>query len=271
MMSETTTAEGLLQRDRWIVAGGLVLICALSWIYLLGGAGTGMSTAAMTTWQFPPPIRVVTSGGSWGPSYWVVMVLMWWIMMIAMMTPSAAPVVLLYARVYRHGQRHGQIESPYVPTASFVAGYLFVWLVFSLGATSLQWLLESLDLLDAMMMWSSDLVLSGGLLIAAGTYQFSPLKQACLKHCRSPIEFVSQHWRQGRVGATVMGIEHGIYCVGCCWLVMALLFVGGIMNLVWIAGLAIIVLVEKIAPAGRQVANAAGAAMIATGGYLLVA
>ena len=269
-MSTTTTAEAFLRRDRWIVAGGLALICALSWFYLLGGAGTGMSTLAMTTWQFPPPVRTADSGASWPMSYWLIMASMWWIMMCAMMMPSAAPMVLLYARVYRHAQRHGQIESPYVPTASFVAGYLFVWLVFSLAATSLQWLLESLGLLDAMMMWSSDLVLSGGLLIAAGTYQFLPLKQACLKHCRSSVDFVSRNWRQGSTGAAAMGIEHGIYCVGCCWPIMALLFVGGIMNVVWIAGLAILVLVEKITPAGRQVANAAGAAMIAAGGYLLV-
>ena len=269
-MSTTTTVEAFLRRDRWIVAGGLALICALSWFYLLGGAGTGMSTLAMTTWQFPPPVRTVDSGASWPMSYWLIMASMWWIMMIAMMMPSAAPMVLLYARVYRHAQRLGQIDSPYIPTASFVSGYLFAWLLFSLAATALQWLLESVGLLDAMMMWSSDYAMSGALLLAAGAYQLSPLKQVCLKHCRSPAEFVSRHWRSGRAGAAVMGIQHGIYCVGCCWLVMALLFVGGIMNLVWIAGLAILVLIEKIAPGGRRLGYAAGVLMIAVGSYLLL-
>ncbi len=269
-MIAATTVEALLRRDRWIVAGGLALICVLSWFYLLGGAGTGMSTVAMTTWQFPPPVRGGSFAGPWEASYWLVMASMWWIMMIAMMMPSAAPVVLLYARVYRHAQRRKQIDSPYVPVASFVSGYLFAWLLFSLVATGMQWSLESLGLLDAMMMWSSHAVMSGGLLLAAGIYQYLPLKQVCLKHCRSPVDFVSRHWRQGHAGAAVMGIEHGLYCVGCCWLVMALLFVGGIMNLVWVAGLAILVLIEKISPAGDLVARAAGAVMIAAGSYLLL-
>ncbi|UCD69748.1 MAG: DUF2182 domain-containing protein [Betaproteobacteria bacterium] len=270
-MSELTVTETFLKRERWIVASGLVLICALSWAYLLAGAGTGMSAVAMSNWQFPPPAHAVTAGGAWDASYWLVMFSMWWVMMIAMMMPSAAPVVLLYARVYRHGQRQGQIGPTYVPTVSFIAGYLLAWLIFSGAATGLQWVLESLGLLDAMMMWSSDAVLSGSLLIAAGIYQILPLKQACLKHCRSPVDFVSRNWRQGWTGASVMGIQHGIYCVGCCWMVMALLFVGGIMNLVWVAGLSILVLVEKLAPAGRGIGRAAGAVMIATGAYLLVA
>ena len=271
MITETTATEGLLRRDRWFVIGGLVLICALSWFYLLSGAGTGMNTAELTTWQFPPPVHGATSSSPWDASYWLIMVSMWWIMMIAMMMPSAAPVVLLYARVYRHAQRQGQIESPYVPTTSFVAGYLLAWFVFSLAVTSLQWSLDSSGLFNAMTMWSSNLVMSGTLLIAAGVYQFLPLKHACLKHCRSPADFVSRHWRRGRAGAAVMGIQHGIHCLGCCWLIMALLFVGGIMNLVWIAGLAVFVLAEKLAPEGHAIGRAAGAAMIATGVYLLAA
>jgi predicted metal-binding membrane protein len=270
-MSTTTTAEAFLRHDRWIIASGLALICALSWFYLLRGAGTGMSAVAMTTWQFPPPIHGSSYVGSWDTSYWLVMLSMWWIMMIAMMMPSAAPVVLLYARVYRHAQREGQIKSPYVPTASFVAGYLLAWFVFSLAATSLQWSFESSALLNAMTMWSSDLVMSGTLLVVAGVYQFLPLKHACLKHCRSPVEFVSRNWRQGWIGAAAMGIKHGAFCVGCCWLIMALLFVGGIMNLVWIAGLAVLVLAEKLVAEGHALGRAAGAAMIAAGVYLLVA
>jgi predicted metal-binding membrane protein len=151
-----------------------------------------------------------------------------------------------------------------------VGGYLLAWLAFSLVATSMQWLLERVGLLDTMMMWSTDTALSGSLLVVAGIYQFSAPKSACLKHCRSPVEFVSQRWRAGRIGSATMGIEHGLYCVGCCWLVMALLFVGGIMNLVWIAGLAFLVLLEKLLPYERWVGRVSGLLMIAAAGFLLL-
>ena len=269
-MHAITVTEEFLRADRWIVGAGVALIGVLSWVYLMLGAGTGMSAVAMTTWQFPPPVHAASAPGAGDLSYWIIMASMWWVMMIAMMLPSAAPVVLLYARVYRHGQKRGQINSPYVPTASFVAGYLLVWLAFSLVATGMQWLLGQLGLLDAMMMWSTNTALSGGLLAVAGIYQFSAPKSACLKHCRSPVEFVSQRWRKGRIGAATMGIEHGLYCVGCCWLVMALLFVGGIMNLVWIAGLAFLVLLEKLVPHERWVGRMSGSLMIAAAIYLLL-
>ncbi len=223
-MAGITATEVLLRRDRLIVAAGLILICLLSWLYIAGGAGTGMSTAAMSTWQFPPPVTMSNALAPWDSSYWIVMALMWWVMMIAMMVPSAAPTILLYARVYRHAQTRGQIGHTSIPTAAFV-----------------------------------------------GVYQLSPLKSACLKHCRSPADFISRHWRAGRSGAALMGLEHGFYCVGCCWLLMVLLFVGGVMNLVWIAGLAIFVLLEKLAPYGTVIGRASGLLMIAAGGYLLLA
>ena len=270
-MTGITATEILLRRDRLIVAAGLILICLMCWLYLVGGAGTGMSTAEMSTWQFPPPVTMSNAAAPWASSYWIVMVLMWWIMMIAMMVPSAAPTVLLYARVYRYAQTKGQISSAVIPTAAFVGGYLLAWCAFSLVATSLQWSFEQAGLMDAMMMWSTNTVLSGSFLLAAGVYQLSPLKGACLQHCRSPADFLSRHWRKGRSGAVLMGLEHGFYCVGCCWFLMALLFVGGIMNLVWIAGLAIFVLLEKLAPYGHVIARASGLLMIAAGGYLLLA
>jgi predicted metal-binding membrane protein len=157
-----------------------------------------------------------------------------------------------------------------VPTASFFGGYLLAWLAFSLMATSLQWSLEKAGLLHATMMWSTNRVLSGSFLIAAGIYQLSPLKSVCLKHCRSPAEFLSRRWRNGRSGAARMGLEHGIYCIGCCWLLMALLFTGGVMNLVWIAGLAVFVLLEKLTPHGYSIGRALGLLIIAAGGYLLL-
>jgi predicted metal-binding membrane protein len=247
----------------------LALICLLSWYYLLIGAGTGMSTVAMTTWEFPPPLYTSSGGGQWSVSYWVIMLFMWWIMMIAMMVPSAAPMILLYARVQRHNQKQDQADAV-VPVLSFLFGYLLSWLVFSLAATLLQWGLEGAGLVHGMMMWSTSYVLSGVFLLAAGLYQLSPLKSVCLDHCRSPAGYLSSHWRKGRGGALRMGIEHGIYCVGCCWFLMLLLFVGGTMNLVWIAGLAIFVLLEKLLPRGDLFARASGAIMILLGAYLLL-
>jgi len=268
-MSSMTATEELLRRDRLIVGAGLIVICVLGWLYIIAGAGTGMSPAAMSTWQFPPPAHASRAATPWGLSYWIVMALMWWVMMIAMMVPSAAPTILLYARVYRHAQKKSQMDHVVIPTAAFVGGYLLAWLAFSLAATTLQWLLEQAGLMHAMMMWSTDSVLSGSFLIAAGIYQLSPLKRVCLNNCRSPAEFLSRRWRNGRSGAARMGLEHGLYCVACCWFLMALLFAGGIMNLVWIAGLGVFVLVEKLTPYGHSIGRASGLLMISAGGYLL--
>lgn len=230
-----------------------------------------MSTIAMTTWQFPPPVKMGIMGAPWDLSYWIVMSMMWWIMMIAMMVPSAAPMILLYARVHRHAQKQSPADESIVPTAAFGSGYLVSWLAFSLAATFLQWTLEQLGLLHTMLMWSTSTVLSGFFLFAAGAYQVSPLKKVCLKHCRSPIMFLTQHWRKSRLGAFQMGLNHGLYCVGCCWFLMALLFVGGIMNLIWIAGLAVFVLVEKLSRYGYLIGRVSGFVMMAVGVYVLVA
>ena len=265
-----TATEALLRRDRLIVTACLAVICLLSWYYLLTGAGTGMSTMAMTTWQFPPPVYGSSGASHWPAQYWWIMIAMWWVMMIAMMVPSAAPMILLYARVKRHSQKRDGIAGGTIPTAIFLTGYLLAWLVFSLVATALQWALEQLGLVHGMMMWSNSPVLSGVFLLAAGIYQFSPLKSVCLTHCRGPASFLTQHWRKGPLGALRMGLEHGLYCVGCCWFLMLLLFVGGIMNLVWIAGLAIFVLLEKLLPQGAQVARCSGGLMLLAGSYLLL-
>ena len=267
-MTETTTTEQLLRRDRWIVGVGLLLIALLAWLFVLDGAGTGMSVRAMTTWQFPPPVIPHANEG-WGLDYWLVMLVMWWVMMVAMMVPSATPMILLYARVTRHAQKKGQMDEAAVPTAMFAAGYLVAWMGFSGAAVLLQWTLEQAGLMHGMMMWSLNPWLSGGLLLAAGAYQLSPVKDFCLRHCRSPAEYLSRHYRKGRWGALNIGVRHGLYCIGCCWFLMALLFAGGIMNLVWIAGLAIFVLVEKLAPYGRWVARASGVLFIAAGIWVM--
>lgn len=264
-----TAAEHLLRRDRWITVAGLVLVTAAAWAYVLDGAGTGMSVRAMSTWSFPPPLHGAMMA-DWTPAYWAIMLGMWWVMMIAMMIPSATPMVLLYARVSRHAQRRGRAESGSIATATFLAGYLLAWLGFSIVATGLQWLLEYTGTLHGMFMWSINRPLSAGLLIAADLYQFSGTKRQCLEHCRSPAEYLSRHWQDGRLGALRMGLGHGAYCLGCCWALMALLFVGGAMNLVWIAGLMIVVLIEKLAPFGHRIAPALGVAMIAAGIFVLV-
>jgi predicted metal-binding membrane protein len=260
----------LLRHERAIVAGALLLITVLAWAALLQGAGTGMSVAAMTTWRFPPP-RVMPAPGAWDIGYWLTMLAMWWVMMVAMMVPSAAPMILLYARVAR-GAPAGQADprTALGSSAAFTAGYLACWLGFSALAVALQAALERLRLLDGMTMWSVNRWLTGGLLIAAGLYQLSPIKQACLAHCRSPAAFLAHHRRPGARGAFRLGLIHGSYCIGCCWVLMLLLLAAGIMNLVWIVGLAALVLAEKLVPFGRRLAPITAGLLAAAGLYAIL-
>jgi predicted metal-binding membrane protein len=188
-----------------------------------------------------------------------------------MMTPSAAPTILLYARVHRHTLAQGQVQDNLAPTGAFAAGYLLVWLGFAVAAAALHWVLERAGLVSAMIMGAQNRWLSGAVLIAAGLYQLSPLKNICLAHCRTPASFLSRHWRPHALGALQLGAIHGAYCVGCCWMLMALLFVGGIMNLAWITALAILVLIEKALPWGQWVGRGAGVGMIGWGVAALVA
>jgi len=186
---------------------------------------------------------------------------MWWVMMAGMMLPSALPMTLTFATVNR---RRRELGTPYVPTAVFVAGYLLAWGAFSVAATAAQLGLEHAELMAPMAGLSSPL--AGGLLfVAAGLYQLTPLKHACLRRCRSPLSFVLQHWHDGTAGALRMGA----YCLGCCALLMALLFVGGVMNLVWAAAIAVWVLLEKLLPRGEALARIAGVAAIAYGLWMI--
>jgi predicted metal-binding membrane protein len=197
----------------------------------------------------------------WTPGYFLMMLLMWAVMMVGMMLPSVIPTVLIYAAVARKAGKQGL---PVAPTSLFVSGYITMWLVFSLLATCLQWGLDKASLLSPMMMTNS-LVFGACLLITAGIYQCLPIKDACLRQCRSPVEYISQHWRKGNNGAFHMGIHHGLYCVGCCWVLMGLLFLGGVMNLLWIAAITVFVLVEKILPFGDVGGRITGLIMIFTG------
>jgi predicted metal-binding membrane protein len=190
---------------------------------------------------------------------------MWAVMMVGMMVPSAVPMSLLFAQVSRKAAAQG---AAVVPTFVFASGYAMAWTLFSVGATALQWWLERTALLTPMLASASP-GFGAALLAGAGLYQLSPWKNACLSHCRSPASFVATHWRPGRAGAFRMGLSHGLYCLGCCWILMGLLFFGGVMNLLWVAGLTIFVLVEKLAPRGALVARLAGIAMLVAAGAQL--
>lgn len=271
--------EALLRRDRLITAAGLVALCALAWLYLLSGAGMGISLADMTRITlFPHEAAAEAMPGMdqagmagmtaqpsrVGPELWLLTVAMWCTMMIAMMAPAAAPTILLYAGVHRHAVQQDRAQD-LAPTGAFAAGYLLVWLAFSVAAAALQAGLQASGLLSVATMGSQSRWLSGAVLIAAGLYQLSPLQGVCLKHCRSPAAFLSRHWRPGRRGALRLGARHGFYCLGCCWLLMALLFVSGVMNIAWIAALTLLVMAEKILQGGRWVARGAGVAMLIWG------
>ena len=249
MSASAPALNRALGRDRRIVIGGLLAVIALSWAYLLTGAGMSMPAPA-----------------AWTPAYFALMLVMWWLMMAAMMLPSAAPTILLFATLSRKSTERGD---PAVSAVVFAAAYVIVWGGFSLLATVAQMQLDGLALLSPMMK-SASVPLGAALLIAAGVYQMTPLKHACLRHCRSPIDFFARRWRRDAKGALLMGLEHGGFCLGCCWVMMGLLFYAGVMNLLWVAGLALYLLLEKLAPAGLVISRFAGVALILWGVAVLV-
>ncbi len=242
--------DSVVRRDRRIVALSLVGVTILAWLYLVLGAADMDSAMARNT--------------SWDARHLVLTFWMWVVMMVGMMLPSASPMILMFARINRDHRSSGE---PFVPTAAFVAGYVVVWAFFSLTAAMVQWGLSSSELLSPTLT-STNAGFSAVVLIAAGVYQWTPLKNACLRHCQSPLGFLMTRWRAGANGAFRMGLAHGIYCAGCCWVLMALLFVGGVMNLLWVAVLAGFVLVEKIAPPNPWLPRLAGTALIAWGGWM---
>jgi predicted metal-binding membrane protein len=253
-----------LRHDRAVVLGALGFVVALAWAYVLLGAG--MNMPAMGAMDMGAG-QMMAMPSHWTLGYGLVVFAMWAVMMVAMMLPSAAPVTLLVATIARkRAEAGGRVG---VSTALFVTGYLGVWIAFSAVATLLQWQLDRAGLLLPALALASAAA-AGIVLIAAGIYQWTPFKQACLRHCRSPFEFLMFHWRGGAGGAVSSGVRHGLFCLGCCWMLMALLFVGGIMNIAWIAGIALLVLIEKVAPWGGWTERATGAVMIAWGIATLV-
>jgi predicted metal-binding membrane protein len=213
-----------------------------------------------------PMMDAMTGVQPWAATEFGLRLTMWAVMMIAMMVPTAAPMTLLYAGVVRKAAAQ---HSPLAPTFVFVSGYIAMWTIFSLAATIAQHALDQAALLSPMMV-STSAAFGAALLIAAGVYQFTPLKNACLRNCRAPAHFLSRYWRTGALGAFRMGLRLGAYCVGCCWILMGLLFVGGVMNLLWIAAIAIFILLEKTIPFGDVYGRFAGAAMILVGVLSLV-
>jgi predicted metal-binding membrane protein len=263
-VSSEAIIERLLRRDRRVTFAGLAVLCLLAWLYTASGAGLGMTAWEMTRFTLFPHLNAAAAGApAWTWSTSILMILMWWIMMIAMMTPSAAPTILLYARVHRHAKARSPTNDKLTAIGAFVTGYLLVWLGFAVIATLVHWGLEHSRYVSAMMMGSRSRWLSGAVLLAAGLYQLSAFKNACLTHCRSPASFLSRNWRPHALGSLRLGILHGAYCVGCCWLLMALLYVGGVMNLAWIGALSILVLLEKALPSGQWIRRGAGTALIA--------
>lgn len=267
-MSEAVL-ENLLRRDRAIVVAALATISVVAWAYTVWLAETmnmgGVSMAhapdmgAMLAPAFKP----------WTLTDFSVMFVMWTVMMIGMMLPSAAPMILIYARVGRQAALQGK---PLAATGFFAGGYLLAWTLFSLVATIGQWLLERAALLTPMMSTANDM-LGALVLIAAGLFQWTPAKDACLKHCQTPLGFIlhTGGFRRDPLGSLGVGLRSGLFCIGCCWALMALLFVGGVMNIVWIAGLTIFVLLEKVVPTGRIISRVSGAGLTAWGTWLLIA
>jgi predicted metal-binding membrane protein len=261
-----------LGTDRLLILASLVLLTLIAWAYLwilTAAMERGdMSLMGMESISMDQPMEqpmdphsvplVAAMPIPWDATTFVLMFVMWFVMMIGMMVPSALPMILLHARVQRH---HRADNVAFRFSALFTAGYLAAWAAFSVVATTMQWGLNSGALLSPMTM-SVGTVFGAALFAAAGLYQLSPLKDVCLRHCRSPAEFLALHQRPGLAGAFFAGAHHGLYCVGCCWLLMALLFAGGVMNLAWVAALAILVLTEKLLPHGRWLARASGIAML---------
>ncbi len=251
-------ADTVLRRDRIIVLSGLALITVLSWAYVASVA-SDMRNMEMGAEMAMPRMQ------AWGVADFALTFSMWAVMMVAMMTPSAAPVILMFAGVNR---RRREQQVPYVPTSIFLLGYLVVWAAFSVLATAAQWGLHTVSLLSPMMVSTSPLF-GGILLLTAGVYQWTPLKHACLSKCRSPLGFVLNEWREGRWGALLMGLKHGVYCTGCCWSLMALLLVAGVMNLLWVAAIAAFILLEKVAPAGDRLGRVAGVVLAGWGVWMI--
>jgi len=250
-MVKSSEMGNLLQKDQLLILSGLALITVLAWAYMfrmaweMVGRGMDINLACL---------------GHWGPGDLAHMFIMWSIMMVAMMIPSATPMIIIFATVNR--QRSNK-QGPFIPTWVFVLGYLTAWTVYSGLATMVQWGLHTAALLTHTLVITSPL-LGALFLVAAGVFQWTPLRDACMTQCRSPFGFIMTEWREGHRGALIMGLKHGIYCVGCCWLLMILSFVLGVMNILWMAALTAFMVLEKVTD-NKWVSRTAGMILVVWG------
>lgn len=259
-ISATDAPPPLNTRGFVVVAGGLTGITLMGWVYMAYMAWAMANMDKVSMWM-PPTGAVAWSGWDF-----TMLFAMWAIMMVAMMTPSTLPMVSMFATLSRNRRLRDQ---PYTSTFVFVAGYLVAWAGFSVLATIAQWPLHTAGLLNPMMD-SRSYLMSGAVLMAAGIYQWTPFKNACLHSCRSPLGFLLTEWRDGTSGALIMGIRHGVYCVGCCWALMLVLFAVGVMNMLWVILIAAFVIIEKVVPAPVVLRLISGFALLGWGGYWVV-
>ena len=251
----------LARGHRIITLAALLVATLLCWFYLYRMT-TGMSAIAAE--HDMHAAMGMADMAAWGPAELIGLFVMWMVMMAGMMLPSATPVMLLVIGTYRRRGARARW-----PTTVFGMGYLAAWVSFSAAVSLLQFQLHEAALLSGTMAAKSAVV-TGAVFLVAGIYQWLPFKHACLGHCRSPIGFLTKEWRDGLGGAFSMGFWHGLFCVGCCWALMAVLFAAGVMNLLWVAGLAALVFVEKLLPHGVWIARVAGIALAGWGGFLVL-
>jgi len=242
-----------LARQRSVILAGLITVTALAWLWV--------------TWQsaLPMPMRMSGLGLSMGMGFWPLL-LMWTVMMAGMMFPASAPMILTFSAIQARKRRQA---SPYVPASLFTAAYMMVWVAFGVVAVGLA---AGLDLLAER---STGLVsvwprITAALIVAAGIYQFTPFKNICLRRCRSPMAFLMEYWRDGFFGAFLIGIRHGLYCAGCCWLLFVILVPLGLMNLVAMGMVTVLVFAEKTLPRGDRIAACAGVFLVGIGVTMLV-
>ncbi len=264
MKEQTSDTSAPARRGRWIVVSLLVVIAALAWAFTVHQARL-MDAMEAAMWR---DMNMSMNGmaPSWTPVDALLLFVMWSAMMAAMMVPGASPMVAAFATINRRRHERGD---PHVPTAIFLLGYLVAWAGFSILATALQWLLQKAELLTTMMQ-SANYYFSATLFVAAGLYQFSPLKERCLAYCRSPHGFILSEWRDGAFGAAVMGLRHGLFCMGCCAALMVLLFAVAVMDLRWVAGLTVLVTAEKLLPGAKFWRITIGVALLAAGAAFAV-